>query len=144
MPTQFKPGYSKSKSVPVSNLALQLFKQRILNLEHGTAALAGKVHVVFVGAGLVVMPVPVHVHQIKLIDDAELLEGLQSAIDRSQVQARHLLPGAAQDFRGVEVFACLLKNIRDDPALAGQAKAMLAELGGDGAALFEVLCKNHF
>ena len=53
------------------------------------------------------------------------------------------LAGTAQDFRGIEVLTCLLEDICDDPALAGHTEAMLAELGGDGATLLEVLSKNH-
>jgi hypothetical protein len=37
----------------------------------------------------------------------------------------------------------LLEDFRNDPALASEAKAMLAELGGNGATFFEVRCKNH-
>jgi hypothetical protein len=142
-PAQFQPGHPKSKPVAAFDLALQLFKQRILNLKHRTTPLAGEVHVVLVGAGLVVMAVPVHMHQVKLIDDAEFLERFQGAIDGGQVQAGHLLPGAPQDFRGIEVLTGLLEDVCDDPSLAGQAEAMLAELGGDGATFFEVLCENH-
>lgn len=125
------------------DLGLQLFKQLILDFEHGTTPLTGEVHVVLVGAGLVVMPVPVHMHQVKLINDAEFLERFQGAIDGGQVQAGHLLLGPAQDFRRVEVLASLLKYVRDHAALAGQTETMLAELGGDGAALLEVLSKDH-
>jgi hypothetical protein len=143
MPAQFKPGHAKSKPVAGGDLALQLFKQRILNFKDRTTPLAGEVHMILVGAGLIVMPVPVHMHQVKLVDDAKLLERFQCAIDGGEVKAGHLLPGPPQDFRGVEVLTGLLEHIRNNPALAGQSKAMLAELVGDGASLFEVLCKNH-
>src|SRR5690242_1147998 len=140
---QFQPRHAEHKPVAPFDLVLQLFKQLILDFEHRMTPLTGEVHVVLVGAGLVVMPVPVHVHQVKLINDAEFLERFQSAIDRGQVQAGHLLLSPAQDFRRVEVLAGLLKHIRDHATLAGHTETMFAELGGDGAALLEVLGKNH-
>ena len=101
-------------------------------------------HVVLVGAGLVVMTRTVYVHQVKLIDDAEFLERFESAVDGCQMQAGHLLLGAPQDFRGIKVLAGFLKNLRNDFPLWGKAEAMLPELGSDGATLFEVYSNNHF
>src|SRR5690242_18673122 len=71
---QFQPRHAEHKPVASFDLALQLFKQLILDFEHRMTPLTGEVHVVLVGTGLVIMSMPVHMHQIKLINDAKFLE----------------------------------------------------------------------
>lgn len=99
--------------------------------------------VVFVGARFVIMASSLDVHEIEFVDDAELLERFQGAINRGQMQTGQVVACPPQDLRRIEVLAGLLKDFGDDTPLAGHAQATRLEFGRDGAARFEVPGKDH-
>jgi hypothetical protein len=59
------------------------------------------------------------------------------------MQAGHLLASPPQYLRRIEVLAGFLEDFGNDPPLASHAEAMGFKLGRKGAALFDVLGKEH-
>lgn len=55
------------------NLGLQPFEQRRLNLDDAATLLAGEVEMLFFLVRLVVMTNPSHMHEVKLVNDSQLL-----------------------------------------------------------------------
>jgi hypothetical protein len=100
--------------------------------------------VVFVGAGLVIMPRTIHVHEVELVDNAKLFERFERAVDGCEMQAGHLLLSTPQKLRRVEVLASLLKDLSDYPALRGQAEPAFVKFAANRSPLWEVFRKNHF
>ncbi len=55
-----------------------------------------------------------------------------------------MLAGSAQHFRSIQMFAGLLEDVRDNSALTGQTKTVLAELSRYRAAFLQMSCEDHF
>lgn len=73
---------------------------------------------------LVVVSVPVDVHQVQLVDETQFLESIECAIDRGAMDLR-VLPASKLEHRfRVEVFLCLLEDIGQQAALLSDPETL--------------------
>ena len=70
---------------------------------------------------LVVVAFAADVHQVQLVDQTELLQDVQGAVDRRAVQSRVLARRLPVDLFGVEVIGGTVEQVGQDLALVGDA-----------------------
>ena len=79
-PPDLHPDHSDLKSRPVGYFSLKLFKQWADEFPNPAAPKAGQVDVVLLSLHLVVVLLPIHVHEVKFIDEAEMLQLFNGSI----------------------------------------------------------------
>jgi len=116
-------GRQQQQLLVALDLALHLLVEIAFDFAHFSAAQAGHVDVVARAVAFVVVPVPVDVQQVQLVEQAQALEHFQGAIDGHAVDVGVNFLRALQDGVGAQVPFGLVHHFQQDPALARQAHA---------------------
>ena len=111
------------------DLTLQLLKQPAFNFPYLSAAQAGDVNVIARTMAFVIVLVAADVEQVKLVNQAEPLEHIQSAVDGDAVNAGIDFLGAIENGAGVQMLLGVIHHFEEDAALASDANPALGESG---------------
>jgi hypothetical protein len=113
----------------VLDLALQFFKQAAFHLSNLTATQTCDVNVIARTVTFVVVLVAANMEQVQLVNQAELLQHIQSAIDRDAVDAGINFLGALEDGPGVQVLLGIVHYFQQNAALACDADSAFGKGG---------------
>ena len=125
----FEAGDENVEATVALDLSLQAVEEITLKFGDFAAAQAGHMDVVALRAALVEMFFSLHVHEVKLIDQAMSFEQAESAIDGDAVDVGIEAAGVAQDLAGVEVLFGGFDHAQDGAALMRHAEAAGHQFG---------------
>ena len=114
-----------SEFLPIANLELAFFEDRIVELDHRAAG--GADEVVVVGVAFDVLVVVVVLAEVDAADHAGLHEELEGAIDGGAGDLDRLLLHLEEQLVGLEMVVCGEDLADEGDALAGEAKAQGSE-----------------
>lgn len=120
-PSCFETYYLNLKLVRRRDFMPQPLKLRSREFDDLSAREAGKMKMVPLGPDLVVMLLPVEVHQIELVNHAQLLQQLNRSIDGRTVDVWRSLTSQPEKACCVKVRRRLLNGLDQSPALSSEA-----------------------
>lgn len=123
-----EPGHEDFKPGLLGNFPLELLKQGAAEFLDLTALEASQMHVIPFGFDLVVVLFAVHVHQIELIDKAELLQLFYGPVDGGPIDAWLSLSSQREQRRNVQMFLRFLHGLDQHSPLCGHADTFRCEL----------------
>ena len=104
------------KSFVQRHVLLEPLEHAVFDLGDLAAAVAGQMKVFRAGAGFKIMHLAMQMHQVKLIDEALLLQKLERAVNGGPVDIDLLLRSLAQS-ACIQVRIRLIENFKKDTAL---------------------------
>ena len=122
VPANFQAGHHNVELAVALNLTFEPVEQIAFKLRDLAAAQAGHVDVVSLRTALVEMLLALHMHEVKLIDQAVTLEQINSPIDGDAVNLRINPPRLAQNLAGIQMLLCRLDDAQNSPPLMGHAQ----------------------
>lgn len=126
--THFQACYYDMEAAFALDLSLETVEEIALKLRNLATAEAGHVNVVTLRTALVEVLLPLHMHQIELIDKAMSFQEAQRAIDGYPVNLRIHFPSFAKYLAGIEVLLRGLDHAKNGPALMSHPQATRHEL----------------
>jgi hypothetical protein len=115
--TDFKAAYYDVEAAFTLNLPFQTVKQIAFKFRDFPAAQASHVNVVTVRPAFVEVFFALHVHEVKLVDQAMPFQQLERAIDRDAIDTRIELARMAQNLGSIQMLLGGFNHAKDRPPL---------------------------
>jgi hypothetical protein len=122
MSTDFQSADDDMESGIALNLRFKAIEELAFHFKDLSATQASHMYVVALRTALIIMLLPLHVHQVQLIHQAVAFQQIERAIHSDAVDPRIDLPRLLEDLRGIQVLFGGFDHAEDCPALMGETQ----------------------